>query len=219
MTETTARKMVKTVKIAMVMLVLSGLLAGCSGFNVSENPNTDSDDETGQTTTIGPTYTPTSTPTLTSVSSPTSHNSPDPNKSQKYTVFLDGYIDGLQKEGIVISNSSSDPINDSISITYEMEDPDNNSTISMERKNISFGYSAGVEYYTSDNQSQRDESWVPKRVNINAISTDGRLYETAYITYDLAIKWVNGEISDKEYLLEYYSTIEIGPANPAAESD
>lgn len=197
------------VALVVVAIALGGL-AGCSDIDTS-GPNTPSTTESPtEPRTTAP---PTENYTHTSRSTPT----PEFTKQEKYDAFRDGYVDGLEQQDIKVTNSSLSPENNSISLTYKMSDPNNETQTGRERENVSVAYVIGVETYIDGNQSTGNESWVPKRVNITAVTPDGSLYETAFTTYNRAMKVIEGEMSYEQYLVEYYGTIEPGPANPDYE--
>lgn len=191
------------------------LLSGCGSF-VDQTPAT-------PTTAPSPTAT---TQTTVSAYTPTQTESTPPStatktrsftKEQKYGYFRDGYIEGIQNGGVNVVNNSLDPENDTLHVTYKMRDPKSDLYTGRERENVSLSYVAVVDFYLNGNISELDETWIPKQINVTAVTPDGRLYETAYTTFERAQKMINGEISAKRYLLEYYGTIEMGPANPEYE--
>jgi len=200
--------------IAIVLAML--LFAGCNGFsdpNIN-NTSTDnkstsisSDDHAANVTTTSFHSTKTSIPTEAKTND---------SKLEKYALFRDAYVDSLEDYNVFVINSSLNPDNESLHLTYAMKNPDSNQTSFCERKNISLNY-----YYVADhfryNDSRVDEDWIPKRVTVTAVSSDDELIETGYVTYENATQLAEGEISDEEYVIRYYLTIEPGPASPQYE--
>lgn len=207
-----------------ISLVVILVLSGCSGFSGPNSSEPTTNISQNQTETIE-TVTPTVTPTLTVASTPTATPNPGQTdtknqsykRKEKYGYFRDGYIEGMEEGGVDVINNSIDSNNETLDITYKMRDPESDLYTGRERENISFRYVAATDFYINGNVSYLDKSWVPKHVNITAITPEGKIYETAYTTYERAKKMIDGEISARRYLLKYYSTIEPGPANPEYE--
>lgn len=196
------------------IVVLLSLLSGCSTLD-SLGTGSPTATETTTKNTPEPTTTPveTDTPTPTETATQT----PTYSKKDKYGYFRDGYIGGLREADVNIINDSIDENNNTLRLTYEMEDPKTDNHVVNERENVSLRYVAAVDFYLNGNISELDESWIPKRVNVTAITPEGERYETAYTTLERAKEMIDGEMSARRYLIEYYGTIEPGPANPEYE--
>lgn len=200
--------------LGILVLVLMAL-AGCNGVVGTDSPEpraTVSPTETNHTETETPVSTPPATTTQTGT------DTPKFSKEEKYGYFRDGYVEGLEDANVDVINNSLDPENKTLYLTYQMQDPESDLYTGRERENISLRYVAATDFYINGNISELDKTWVPKQVNVTAITPEGELYETAYTTFERARKMIDGEISARRYLLEYYDTIEMGPANPEYNS-
>jgi|GEM_PF-2771960 len=202
-----------TVHLIVALAVLIIIFAGCSGFydRDTTNPN-------GNETDLPQSEQPESNSTETTAPSTNEEvntkSTPGLNKSRKYQAFKDAYVEGLRDYNVSVVNSSVNVENDTIHLTYTMKDPDDNITSFWERKNISLNYYYGYDYFISSNKTGVNKTWVPKRVNVSGITSDKKLYETGYVTYENATALASGEITDDRYVIRYYLSVEPGPANP-----
>lgn len=192
------------------VLLLLVVLAGCGGFIGAQSPEPTSTAPTPQspaetvTTTESPTPTPTSTKTET----------PELSVRYKQRFFTSNYTTSIEENGVNVTNTTIDGQNETLYLTYEMREPDSDVYTGRERENISLFYAAMAEIYYDRGY---DESWIPKQVNVTAFAPNGQIYEKAHMNYEKARKVRTGEISAYDFLLEYYGTIELGPANPEYE--
>lgn len=142
---------------------------------------------------------------------------------RKYDYFVSNYTTII--DGVEIESTSISPDNESLSISYIIGN-DYNSTRNNTLEVI-ISYSSMVEIYV-ENEGYRsfDESWVPKHVNVTAVSPEGEVYYSGYLRYEWAYKW---KISEKweelrydgniRYVYEFDQTTELGPAHPDYEED
>ncbi|WP_143117626.1 hypothetical protein [Halomicrobium zhouii] len=197
-------------KLVIGLVILIAPLAGCTG--PTEPPSSPA---TENATTPSPATSPTPTEDRRVTSTPTS--TPELTQKEKYDTFRTGYVEGVENNGVNVLETRIHSANSTLYLKYEMKNPKSDLYTGRERENISLGYVVGVERFISKNNSEVNQSWVPKRVNVVAITPAGEIYETAYTTYDRAMKMITGDVSERKYLLKYYDTIEPGPANPDYE--
>lgn len=196
--------------VAVAVLII---LAGCGGILGPDSPN--------QTSTSSPTSdTPSPTSVSTTVSTPTSTpeatatETPSYSTAYKQEIFTSNYTNSLKENQVNVTNTTVDNQNGTLALIYEMDDPTNETSTGWERENITLMYTAMIEVYYDRGY---DNSWIPKQVNVTAVTPEGVRYERAYTTFERAKEMIDGEITAKRYLLEYYGTIEPGPANPEYE--
>lgn len=153
-----------------------------------------------------------------------SENTTSLSKKTKYDYFRSNLTDSIRDTQIV--NSSINPHNDSMNITYQIDKSNlnktNNRTLEVIRS-----YAIMVDLYVdSDDYPTLDDSWVPKYINVTAVSANGTIYYTGYLKYEWAYKWKvsedwKGDEYDryKRYVLEFFNTTDRGPAHPDYEED
>lgn len=212
-------------------IVLFIVFSGCTGFGTLNEETTPSPEPTANITYI---HTPesisTSTRTPTPTASPTDNLSPtpsNPNRSterrKKYKEFDRVFKSYLHSDpGVELVNSSIYTKNETYTIYYRMGDPSNDTENILERQIIAFSYLRATKSFVGDDFPDRDHTWVPDRMNVTAITPDGRVYETAYVNYIWAYKYNEGLWPLSTYVWHYAGSIEGGPAGPEyddAETD
>ncbi|WP_226012896.1 hypothetical protein [Halomicrobium salinisoli] len=139
-------------------------------------------------------------------------------QKKKYEYFSSNYTDLIDKSNVI--KATTDPENESMNIIYEISE--NQSKANNQTLEVIVSYSSLVHIYVNNsNYSSFDHTWVPKHVNVKAVSTTGGEYQTGYLKYEWAYKWKvgngwnNPNFSDEViYTLKFYNTTEIGPAHP-----
>ncbi|MBX0295261.1 hypothetical protein [Haloarcula nitratireducens] len=134
------------------------------------------------------------------------------NETLQYTEFATDYRT-VFSDPVDNNNITTGPINtedDYVVITYVMSP---NSTredlIDIDAAHL-LTYKNLYEDYR-DESSAVNETWVPDRVYHRAVTPDGELYRTTYLTKEWAREYAEtGEIDP--YMLRYYATLRQGPA-------
>lgn len=155
----------------------------------------------------------------TSTKTPPQTNPTNWSQKRKYEHFKQDYI-GLINDNVPIYRTSIYPDNESMSISYVVNEAEN-STENQTLYTI-IGYANMVDMYnTRINSSHFDEEWVPKHINVTAVNQNGEVYYSGYLKYKWAYKWKVGngwndsKVDDgAAYTLKFYNTTEIGPAHP-----
>lgn len=153
-----------------------------------------------------------------------SEESPRWDRRAKYDYFRDNFTDSIKLANVV--NSSIQPGNQSMSITYII-DIDNLNKTNNKTTDVIYAYAAMVDLYIAeDKYDTLDESYVPKHLNVTAISSEGEIYYTGFVKFEWAYNWKIGDKwpgdSDERrqrYALEFFSTTDRGPAHPDYEED
>lgn len=145
-------------------------------------------------------------------------------RSAKYDYFRDNFTDSVKLAKVV--ESSIHPNNQSMSISYVIDKDDlkstNNKTI-----DVIYAYAAMVDLYVSEgNYNTLDKSYVPKHVNVTAVSSEGEIYYTGFVKYEWAYNWKvseewpgDSDARRQRYVLEFFNTTDRGPAHPDYEED
>lgn len=194
-----------SLKVVIVVIILA-VLAGCSGITGLETPH-----QTPTTTPTPSSSVPTERATSTHTSTPETTETSTPSRVHKQRFFTANYTAGLEGEGVNVSSAVVDGETETLYIKYIMKDPNSGNVKSNEQENISLGYAAAVDGYIKKGY---DKSWIPKRVNVTALTPDGDIYEKGYLKYEWARKLSNGEISALRFLAKYLNSIECGPTYP-----
>lgn len=160
----------------------------------------------------------TENPPLTSTRSESSNrNHPSKwSRNRKYNYFADNYT---TKVNAKVTKTAINPENESMSITYMIEDTNESEEIGNETRDTIISYATLVEdYVDNENYTYFNDSWVPKHVNVNAVNSDGEIYQSGFVKYEWAVKWqVSNEWSDLRYITTFYKTLDRGPAHPDYE--
>ena len=201
--------------VAVLVVVLGGASIAATGGDVPIGGS--SIGPAQQTPTATPTPTPQPTP-ATTIPDETPEPTPTPNpRVEKYETFMYQYATDLQElDNITIRDWSVDAQNETAYVTYEMPDPRSDKAVGNERENVTLGYSATVELYHKDNEEwdSVDGTYIPETIYVRAVTAEGVHYETGTLEYEWAREEMNGEISLVEFVLNYYGSLEYGPANP-----
>ncbi|MBV0924006.1 hypothetical protein KTS45_07290 [Halomicroarcula limicola] len=213
--------------LALIALLL--VIAGCSGVDIGSDPDTPTDQTAVQPipeksekpvatasvesdSTQTPTETPEEKPTVTATPSSSINLSTEkPIQYQKYEAFIWSYSGALGDRNVSVIDSSVNPSNESITITYLL-DLENLETQDFSLIRI---YAFLAENYRTDTFESVDESYVPERVNHRAVlERDGELYRTTYVNESMANKYLSDEWNDIRYWAEFIQTLEYGPGSP-----
>lgn len=200
-------------KLTPFLVVAVVLLAGCSGlvFPGDKTESTPTPTETPGNTVDAPAATQTTT---TSATETTGTSEAELNKSQKYFAFTYKFNQTFPHDLVTVTRLTVDAPNDTMKVSYEIQDVNNSTEIKSNRELVMGRYLAVVRFYTQDN-NKRSKAWVPKRLMLESWRADtGERYATGWTNYTVAKRHSDAEIPYHEYIQSYYDTVEYGPGAP-----
>lgn len=185
----------------LLIMIVFGTLAGCSGISGVE---TTQQSPTATSSTASPM--PNKTPTATQTSTPT--ETPIPPHIRKQRIFTSNYSFILNENNVNVTNSAVYGGTETLFLAYQMRDPESDKITGKEERNISLKYAIVANAYI---KSGYDSSWIPKQVNVTALTPNGQVYEKGNLKYKWVRKLRSDEIDAFRFLAKYYNTIECGP--------